>query len=82
MWKSIQLVLWCCLSPLLVAQQTAGPVPRNEGPAQIYLDLTVGRQVRFLSPSVDSLRRIRRGSTVQIELTADATYGNEVVIPA
>lgn len=82
MRRLLQSVLCCCLSPLLVAQQTPVPVSSAEVPAQIDLDLTGGRQVRFLSPRVDSLGKIRRGRSVQIELIADATYGGEVVIPA
>jgi hypothetical protein len=82
MRRLVQSALCLFLSPLLAAQQTPVPASSAEVPAQIELDLTGGRQVQFLSTSVDSLGKIRRGHSVQIELTADATYGGEVVIPA
>jgi hypothetical protein len=75
-------VLCLALSPLLMAQQTAAPSSSAAVPARVDLDLTREGQVRFLSPGLASLARIRRGRTVQFELSADATFGNDTLIHA
>jgi hypothetical protein len=80
--KLLQSTLCFFLSSMLVAQQAAAPTAGAPIPARIDLDLMRVGQVRFLSPGMASLERIRRGRIVQFELSADAAFGNEILIPA
>jgi hypothetical protein len=82
MRKFFNFLLCIVLSPLLVAQQAAAPAAGAAAPARIDLDLSRVGPVRILSPDMASLAKIQRGRTIQFELSADAIYGNETLIPA
>lgn len=78
----LQSALCICLSPLLVAQQTAQSAAGPTAPAQIHIDLTGDASVRFVTPQQYSLAQIETGDVVQFVAGEDITSGDAVLLHA
>lgn len=78
----LQSALCLCLSPLLVAQQTAQSAAGPTAPAQIHIDVTGDASVRFLTPRPDWLGTVETGDLVRFAVAEDVTSGDAVLLHA
>jgi hypothetical protein len=80
--KLFQSALCICLSPLLIAQQTAQSAAGQTSLSQIHIDLTGDAGVRFLTPRPDLLGTVESGDLVQFVPGEDITSGDAVLLHA